>query len=1130
MSAYFLRTFYVLLLLLLHTSGIVAAFNSSSESMEAKCKERERQALLSFKQSLVDDSAMLSTWTDVHRDCCKWKGIQCDNQTGHVRVLDLHGNHDFELYFGGDINFTSLIHLQYIQHLDLSNNQFLSYIPEFIVSFTNLRFLNLSNSDILGRIPSELGNLLQLRYLDLGDNYLWGEIPVQIGNLIHLQYLDLGGFYLSGKIPCQIGNLRKLQYLSLGSNTFLNINSMGDYVSNTLSGGIPFHIGNLPFLHTLRLGGNFDIKAEDAQWLSTLHSLTILELSSVHKLGSSHQWLQTISKLIPNLKELRLIDCNLFDNDIQSLFHSPSSNFSTSLTILDLSSNMLTSSSTLQLLFNFSLHLQELHLSYNNFAFSPSLRPDFPSLKILDLSYSSLTSSMFLANFSVSSKLQKLHLRNCSLIDRNFLVSSSSTMNSLSSLQYLNLSNNLLKSCSIFHWLSNFTTNLHTLLLPFNFLEGPIPDDFGKAMNSLEFVYLFNNKLQGKVPYFFGSMCRLQTIDLENNRLNGEFSSFIQNSSWCNIHMLRILRLSHNQITGKIPQSISLLSELEHLSLEGNSLEGDVTESHLSNFSKLEVLFLSHNSLSLKFGSSWMPPFRLWSLGLASCKLGPNFPSWLQTQSSLIQLDISDNGLNDSAPEWFWNKLQNMCELNMSHNNLVGSIPNIQLKLFCRPSINLNSNKFEGKVPSFLLQASELLLSANKFSDFYSFLCGNITATNLATFDLSYNQIKGQLPDCWKYVDQLLFLDLSNNKLSGKIPISMGSLVNLEALVLQNNSLMGELPSSLKNCNHLIMLDVSENMLSGPIPSWVGESLQQLIILIMRGNQFSGNLPLHLCYLKRIQLLDLSRNKLSEGIPSCFKNFTALSGKSIDRIETERRVHWYNSTYYANYSFFSDNYYTLHVTWIWKGVERNFTSPELILQSIDLSSNNLTGEMPKEITYMIGLVSLNLSRNSLSGEIPADIGNLNSLEFLDLSRNQFFGRIPSSISQIDSLGKLDLSHNSLSGRIPLGRHLDTFDASCYEGNIDLCGKPLEKRCPGDERVTKCEGGEVHDEGDDSALYGALYMSLGLGFLTGFWGLLGPLLVWEAWRIAYMRFLTRLTDYILVMVEVKIAKCQRWFKH
>jgi len=128
---------------------------------------------------------------------------------------------------------------------------------------------------------------------------------------------------------------------------------------------IPFLEQSLFALHTLRLGGNFDMKAKDAKWLSTLHSLSILELSSMHSLSSSHHWLQSLSKRIPNLTELRLVDCNLLDNDIQSLFFSRSFNISASLTILDLSSNILTSS-TLQLLFNFGHHLQELHLSHNN--------------------------------------------------------------------------------------------------------------------------------------------------------------------------------------------------------------------------------------------------------------------------------------------------------------------------------------------------------------------------------------------------------------------------------------------------------------------------------------------------------------------------------------------------------------------------------------------------------------------------------------------------------------------------------------------------------------------------------------------------------------------------------------------
>ncbi|RDX71104.1 LRR receptor-like serine/threonine-protein kinase GSO1, partial [Mucuna pruriens] len=1069
MSPYFLTIFYALVLVLFHSSEFTVGLNRSRKSVVVKCRETERQALLSFKHGLADDSGMLSTWShdEDNRDCCNWNRIKCNYLTGHVHMLHLRG-HDKQ-YLIGAINFTSLIHLPYLEYLDISHGILYLNLPQFICSLPNLKYLNLSDSYVRGRIPSQLGNLSQLEYLDLGDNHLWGAIPFQIGNLRQLQYLNLGG--------------------------------------NMLSGAIPFQTGNLPLLHTLRLGGNFDIRTKDAEWLSNLYSLTNLDLSSLHNLSTSPHWLQTISEHIPNLRELRLVNCFLSDTHIKSLFHSHS-NFSNSLAILDLSTNMLTSS-TFQFLFNFSINLQELYLSYNNIALSSPLYPNLPSLKILDLSFNNPTSSIFHANLIFGSKLEELHLQNCSLLDGSFLFSSTFTMNSSSSLLYLDLSSNLLKSWAMFNWLFNSTTNLHTLYLFHNLLEGPIPDEFGKVMNSLEDLDLSVNKLQGKIPSFFGNMCTLQSLYLSDNKLKGEISDFIQNSSWCNKHIFHNLDLSYNRITGVLPKSIGLLSELEFLSLAGNSLEGDVTELHLTNFSKLKYLHLSENSLSLKFVSNWVPPFQLIILSLASCKLGPSFPSWLHTQSSLVSVDISDNGLNDSVPQWFWNKLQYMAVLNMSHNNLAGAIPNIPWKLLFRPTIILNSNQFENRVPTFLLQASQLFLSENKFSDLASFLCGDqSTAANLATLDLSSNQIKEQLPDCWKSVDPLLFLDLSNNKLLGKIPMFIGSLVNLKALVLRNNSLTGQLPSTLKNCSNLIMLDVGENMLSGPVPSWIGESMPQLIILIMRRNHFSANLPIQLCYLRSIQLLDLSRNKLSKGIPTCFKNFTAMSEQIINRTDSHFHLHGYNSTDHGYYGLVRSSYYTLYITWMWKGVEREFSNPELILMSIDLSCNNLTGEIPKEIEYLLGLVSLNLSRNNLSGELPSEIGNLSSLESLDLSRNHFSGRIPSSLSQIDSLGELDLSHNSLSGRIPLGRHLETFDASSFEGNVDLCGEQLNKSCPGDETTVEPQEAAVY--GEDSVFYEELYMSLGIGYFVGFCGFLGPILIWQAWRIAYLRFLNRLT--------------------
>ncbi|WVZ14764.1 hypothetical protein V8G54_012330 [Vigna mungo] len=1102
MERYLIRVLFGISVWIFHFQVSILGFISQSQNSHVTCIARERLALLTFKQSLRDDYGILSTWRN-DRDCCKWRGIECDNETGHVLMLQLQD-------LSGFFNLTSLIVLQNIQHLDVTFCDFSdSQIPENMGSFKNLRYLNLSWSTFAASIPYSLGNLSNLEYLDISNSYrIRGEIPSQLGKLKSLRYLDLSYNYLQDRgIPSQLKNLTQLRYLGL--------------CDFSLSGAIPFRVGNLPVLQTLRLGGDFDLSIKDAKWLSSLSSLDTLGLSSL-PLNSSHHWLKSIGELVPNLRELSLVSCSLSDHNISSLFHFHS-NLSTSLSFLDLSYNMLTSS-TFSLLFN-------LH-----------------SLMTLDLSENNMTSWIFQGNLNFSCKLRELYLVNCGLTDKSFLVPSASTSNSSSSLVTLDLSFNLLKSSTIFHWVFNFTPNLHSLNLHYNSLEGLFPNRFGNVMNTLEVLTLRSNNLQGDITSSLGYICTLHELDLSINNFSGKFSSFIQNSSWCNRQIfqrldlsdnwitgmlpnisgfksLSFLDLSNNQLCGEIPKNIGLLQELEYLYLEENYLAGDITELHLTNLSKLEELDLTDNSLSLKFSNTWIPPFQLFKLGLGSCKLGPSFPSWLQTQNRLEFLDISDAEIDDFVPEWFWNKLRFISQLNMSHNNLKGTIPNLPIKLTgdLGLSIFLSLNQLDGEIPAFLSQANTLDLSGNKISDLNMFLCIKSRTTSMQTLDLSNNQITGELPNCWEHLKgSLIFLNLKNNKLSGKIPHSMGTLVNLEALVLRNNSLIGELPFTLKSCTKLAVLDVGENFLSGAIPSWIGENMQQLKILSLRLNNFSGSVPDQICYLREIHLLDLSMNHLSKGIPTCLRNLTAMKERGVYAFGKEkfRRM----SSRFVTYEMEETN-----VLFMWKGQDHEFWNAEYLLKSIDISSNELTGEIPKELGYLLGLVSLNLSRNNLSREIPGEIGNLDSLEFLDLSRNDLSGRIPSTLANIDRLTVLDLSNNNLSGRIPWGRQLQTFEASSFEGNIGLCGQLLNRSCPGDKTAKESEGEAVDSENDNSDFHGGLYMSLGLGFFTGFWGLLAPNLLWKPWRFAYITFLNRLVEYILLMVELNVAKCHRWLE-
>ena len=81
--------------------------------------------------------------------------------------------------------------------------------------------------------------------------------------------------------------------------------------------------------------------------------------------------------------------------------------------------------------------------------------------------------------------------------------------------------------------------------------------------------------------------------------------------------------------------------------------------------------------------------------------------------------------------------------------------------------------------------------------------------------------------------------------------------------------------------------------------------------------------------------------------------------------------------------------------------------------------------------------SLDLSWNQLSGEIPSEIGNLTKLETLSLYNNQLDGEIPLSIGNMNNLSDLSLFNNQLTGHIP--ESLNRFRRFFYYGAMGALG-------------------------------------------------------------------------------------------
>ncbi|PKU67646.1 LRR receptor-like serine/threonine-protein kinase FLS2 [Dendrobium catenatum] len=606
-------------------------------------------------------------------------------------------------------------------------------------------------------------------------------------------------------------------------------------------------------------------------------------------------------------------------------------------------------------------------------------------------------------------------------------------------------------------------------------------------MTNLSILYLDGCQLQGMIhSNIMGAFNRLMVLSLSNNHINGSIPQWIGNMS-----NLNSLDLYDNQLSGPIPQSIGQLIQLRHLFLGANQLQGSLSEVNFVNLSQLVVLDLSYNQLDfnmINFNS--IPPFQLLIISLRSCMIGPHFPQWLKTQISIMVLDLSNCGISDIIPSWFWKQPSFYQYLNISHNAIRGELDKPMNISQCVEVFDLRSNQFEGHLPvitGFLYYA---FFSNNKLSKGIE-LYLNRNMSSLIVLDLSNNNLIGEIPDSICHMSQMIMLDLSQNNLSGEIPKCMGktsSFMEINFISLSNNNLWGSIPQwignlsmllslhlssnnfqgeipFLKNCSKLITLDLGQNKLTGNIPIWIGKRLSSLKILCLRSNSFHGSIPFELFKLKGLQILDLAYNFLSGPLLKSLKLLDAMT------IKNKRLEPW------------------IHLD----GFRFPFTDHSIF--------NNLNGEVPIELTSLVGLISLNLSRNKFIGPIPINIGFMQSLECLDLSMNYFSGEIPHSIVNLNGLNHLNLSYNQLSGRIPIGTQLDSFNESSYYGNPKLCGKPVINTCEGDEHAIHNGGHKSHDDEDNFDLY----LGMSLGYIIGLWSVLGSLLLKRSWAIAYFQF-------------------------
>ncbi|KAH9679429.1 hypothetical protein KPL71_026127 [Citrus sinensis] len=333
------------------------------------------------------------------------------------------------------------------------------------------------------------------------------------------------------------------------------------------------------------------------------------------------------------------------------------------------------------------------------------------------------------------------------------------------------------------------------------------------------------------------------------------------------------------------------------------------------------------------------------------------------------------------------------------------------------------------------------------------------------------------VPEFVGSLSKLRYLSLPSTELEGGIPKFFGNSCSLNILRLPFNYLNGQLSELIQSLsggcmvNSLESLYLGANDLTGPIHDFGGFS--SLKELRLRENRLNGTINKSLSQLSKLESLSLGRN-----------SFTAITQE-----RSSNPTIGFGQYVVVHLGIAYEFSYLDTLQWTWKGSENEYENTLGLVKCLDLSNNKLCGAIPEEIMDVLGLIASNLSRNNLIGAIPPKIGQLKSLDFLDLSRNRFSGSISSGLTQLSRLGVLDLSDNSSSGKISLGTQIQSFNPSVYAGNLELCGLPLQNKCP-DEESAPCPGIEddanTPEDEDDQFITLGFYMSLILGFCVGFW--------------------------------------------
>ncbi|KAI9095408.1 hypothetical protein K1719_026442 [Acacia pycnantha] len=472
---------------------------------------------------------------------------------------------------------------------------------------------------------------------------------------------------------------------------------------------------------------------------------------------------------------------------------------------------------------------------------------------------------------------------------------------------------------------------------------------------------------------------------------------------------------SYNQsLATPFNQSAKFSTSLQYLDLSWNS-QLTIYDFHwLSQLSSLKYLNLSYVDIGNE--TRWLQYMAmlpsLSELHLIFCGLR-NFPFLNYVNfTSLVTLDLYANRINSKLSDSFFNFTSGISHLDLSRNYLYGQVPVTLFKLQNLKSLRVSYNMLKGSIPNWLGQHEHLQefdISGNLFFGSIPSSLGNISS--LTSLDLSYNQLTGNLPISLGQHEHLQEFDITNNLFFGSIPSSLGNISSLTSLALSYNQLTGNLPISLGQLQNLNVLSIGANSLVGVLSEKNFANLSRLSYLDASSNGFRSSFDPNWVPPFQLESLDLGNTSLGPNLPAWIYTQRSLYALYI----YELRISTIDVDVFWSYAARIDS-----VDLSNNLIDGDISNVTINTRNIDLSHNNFTGSLPQLST---NVNSFRASQNSFSGSISSLLchpksNEENKLSFLDLSYNHFSGALADCWDNWKQLRYLNLGSNMLTGEVP----------------------------------------------------------------------------------------------------------------